>query len=209
MTVPRYTLVGLRKHTRRTRADSSPISEAHQAELDKAIRAFDVYFADLDQQADTLRKNVRKLLATSFFNYWYAALLLVDAGLIVPAILCERNALETLAFHWLVCLDPVAADDYHDADLPKPVVVRRRLAALGADVAHIRGGYASGSVISHVGRASEAFHLKWDDERAGQLLIGGAFSRDSVERSLEYLPALLQLFQHPVMVTASDGAPGV
>ncbi len=140
MSHPRYTLVGLKKHTRRVRADSAAVVERHHTTLDAAVHAFDGYFADLDQQADTLRRNVRKVLATSFFNHWYASLLLIEAGLVVDAVLCERNALEVLAFHWLVCLDPVATDDYHNSTVPKPVVVRRRLEALGADITHLREG---------------------------------------------------------------------
>jgi len=205
----RYTLAGLRKHTRSIRSEASSISERHQATLDRAVRDFDRYFTALDEQTDDLRKNVRKLLATSFFNHWYAALLLAEVGLTVDALLCERNALEVLAFHWLVCLDPVAANDYHDGTIPRPVVVRRRLEALGADITHIREAYASGSAISHVGRPSERFHLKWEEERAGKLMIGGEFVAESLNHMLEYLSALLPLFQQPLMVGSSDAAPGV
>jgi hypothetical protein len=209
VTTNRYTLAGLRKHTRSIRTNSSPISEEQRAALDRAVRDFDQYFAGLDEQTDNLRKNVGKLLATSFFNHWYAALLLAEAGLFVDAVLCERNALEVLAFHWLVCLDPVAANDYHDGAIPRPVVVRRRLEALGADITHVREAYASGSAISHVGRPSERFHLEWEDQRVGALAIGGKFNAESLHRMLEYLSALLYLFQKPLMVGSSDTAPGV
>jgi len=200
LSVHRYTLPSLRRHTRSIRADGASVFELHQSQIASAIRAFDAFFAELDQQSDSLRRNVRKVLATSFFNHWYAALLLIEAGLWVDAILCERNALEALAFHWLVCLDPTAVDDYHGGSIPKPVLVRRRLEALGADISFIREGYAAGSQISHVGRSAERFHLDWQDQGVGELMIGGSFRRDDVEHWVVYLPALLRLFLEPMVV---------
>ncbi len=209
MPIHRYTLPGLRRHTRSVRAESAPIAEHQRDQLDTAVRGFDEFFAHLDEQSDNLRKNVRKVLATSFFNHWYSALLLIESGLIVDAVLCERNALETLAFHWLVCLDPAAVDDYHAGNIPKPVVVRRRLEALGVDIVHIREGYAMGSDISHVGRSSERFHVDWQTEGSGQLMIGGSFRREVVEHWLTYLPALLHLFPEPTLLGPTSEPRGV
>lgn len=143
---------------------------------------------------------MRKVLATSFFNHWYSALLLIESGLVVDGVLCARNVLETLAFHWLVWLDPAAAVDYHAGRIARPVEVRRRLEALGADISYIRDSYGAGSEISHVGRRSECFHLEWQAPDRGQLMIGGAFRGADLDHWLEYLPALLQLFPEPILV---------
>ena len=196
----RYNLPALRRHTRQIRTDAAPLVEQHQRRLDAAVRRFDEFFAQLDEQSDNLRKNVRKVLATSFFNHWYAALVLIESGLTVDGVLCQRNALEALAFHWLVCLDPTAVDDYHSGNIPKPVVVRRRLEALGADISHIREGYSTGSEISHVGRRAERFHVEWQVENVGQLMIGGSFRHEDIEHWLEYMPALLLLFPEPMLL---------
>ena len=73
----------------------------HRRALDDAVRAFDSYFSGLEAEAktDKLRANVKKVLAARFFNHWYSALLLCEAGLIVDVLICERSAIETLAFH--------------------------------------------------------------------------------------------------------------
>ena len=110
-----------------------------------------------------------------------------------------------MAFHWLVCLDPPVADDYHAGRIPKPVEVRRRLEALGVDVSHVRDSYAAGSEIGHVGRASERFHLEMHGDNSGELMIGGAFRRADLEHWLEYLPALLDLFQEPILAATRSG----
>ena len=65
----RYTLAGLKKHTRGIRADSSSRCRTAPRHVGRPIRAFNLYFAALDQQTDVLRENVRKVLATSFFNH--------------------------------------------------------------------------------------------------------------------------------------------
>lgn len=201
MHAPRYSLPALRRHTRSVRTDGASLIEHHQRSLDAAVRRFDEFFAGLDEESGNLQKNVRKLLATSFFNHWYSALLLIESGLVVDGVLCARNAMEALAFHWLVCVDSAAADGYHAGRIPKPVEVRRQLEALGVDVSHIRDSYATGSEISHVGRQSERFHLEWQAADRGQLMIGGTFRREDLEHWLEYLPVLLQLFPEPILST--------
>ncbi len=40
-------------------------------------------------------------------------------------------------------------------------------------------------------------------------MVGGAFSLESAERTLEYLAALLYLFRQPLMVKADGSASGV
>lgn len=195
----RYSLPALRRHTRRIRADAAPLIEGHQAHIDAAVRRFDAFVAGLDSQSDQLRKNVRKVLATAFFNHWYSTLTLIESGLFVDAVVCERAALEALAFHWLVCVDPTAVDDYHSGRIPRPVVVRRRLEALGVDIAPIREGYSAGSAMGHVGRHAERFHIEWLEPGEGQLRVGGSFRRDDMEHWLSYLPALLDLFAQPTL----------
>jgi len=124
-----------------------------------------------------------------------------ECGLIVDAILCERNALETVAFHWLVCIDDEAAEEFLENDIPRPVEVRKRLEKLGVNNDTIRDIYASGIQVTHVGRDSERFHSKWSNLSKGELLFGGAFLPDEQAHMFEFLPALLYLFQQNPMAT--------
>jgi len=205
---PHYTFEAFRRNTRGIRKANGSIVDKHLTKLTAAVRDFDTYFRAIEAAPDRLNANVRKLLSTKFFNHWYAALLLCEAGLMVDAISCERSAIETLAYHWLVCLDPEAAKDYQAGSLLKPVEVRRKLEVRGVDISHIRRNYAIGSQIGHVGRESERFHLRWSTETSGDLLMGGEFHAENSEHWMTYLPALLYLFCEPLMSSAAQDSSG-
>jgi hypothetical protein len=177
--------------------------------LGASVDEFDAFFTKLDEESDSVRRNVRKLLATKFFNHWYSALLLCESALLVDAVVCERSAIETMAFHWLVCLDPTAAEAYHGGAIPRPVVVRRRLEALGVDITHVREAYSAGSGIGHVSRASERFHLNWEAEGSGILFVAGRLNPADVDHWFTYLPALLHMFQSPTMAGGTPPGSGV
>lgn len=184
----------LRQHTDNVRADTSRIAAKGSAALVEAIEDFDEFFQAIS--GERVNANVRRVLATKFFNHWYSSLILCESGLMTDALLCERSALETLAYYWLVCLDPAAVKEYVSEKTPRPVEVRRRLETLGVDISHIRHAYSYGSEVGHVGRESERFHL--DDSRHA-LLVGGAFSAKDCDHWLnEWLPTLLYLFQSPL-----------
>ena len=200
MTESKYTLTKLRKHTEQVRVLISAIQEEHLPGIEKAFCDFSDFVEELEQQPITLERNVKMMLGCKFLNHIYSALLIAERGLMVNAILCERNALETVAFHWLVCLDPNTATEYNLDNIPRPVEVRKRLEQLGADISHIRSLYASGSEITHVGRRSERFHSRWNSALDGKLLFGGDFSSEDQGEMFRYLPALFYLFLKPIMI---------
>jgi hypothetical protein len=107
--------------------------------------------------------------------------------------------METIAFHWLISLDPVASQEYESNQIPRPVKVRQRLEKLGVDITGLRDIYASGSEISHVGRKSERFHSRWESHSKGELLFGGAFSHKDQVEMFQFLPTLLYLFRTPLL----------
>jgi hypothetical protein len=129
----------------------------------------------------------------------YSGLLLTESGLFSDAIICERSALETVAFHWLICLDPNAAIEYETDQAIQPVKVRLRLEKLGADVSQIRELYSLASGLTHVGRDSERFNNQLESEFKGVISFGGRASQIDQEHMFKYLPALLYLFQKPLM----------
>lgn len=167
--------------------------------IDQEFEDFDNYFKDIENQQPSLERNVRMMLACKLFNHVYSAFILAESGLLVDAVLCERNALETIAFHWLICLDPDAHEEYERNNIPRPVEVRQRLEKLGVDISHLRDIYSRDSEISHVGRNSERFHSRMESTSKGELLFGGAFSPNDQAEMFRFLPALLYLFRHPMM----------
>ena len=197
----KYTFNNMRRHTKAIRVRTSSVLQEHSSAIDQEFAAFDNYLSELEKQPATLERNVKMMLACKFLNHVYSAFILAESGLIVDAILCERNALETIAFHWLVCLDPKAVKEYEQGNIPRPVEVRQRLEHLGADVTHLRRLYASGSKASHVGRESERFHSQWESPSKGILLVGGAFALEDQAEMFNILPALLELFFEPIGAT--------
>lgn len=203
MRTTKYTFDGLRRLTQDIRRQSAKIVDEQRSLIDKAFIDFDNYFAEVEKQPPTLERNVRMMLACQFFNHLYSAIILAESGLIVDAFLFERNALETIAFHWLICLDSSVAEEYEQNSIPRPVKVRERLEQLGADITHIKGLYSSGSEISHVGRNSERFHSQWESRTTGELLFGGGLNLNDQHKMLQFLPVLLYLFPEPIMKDAS------
>ncbi len=120
---------------------------------------------------------------------------MAESSLIVDSILCERNALETIAFHWLVCIDEKSAEEYLENDVPRPVEVRKRPEKYGVNINSIKDLYASGSQATHVGRDGERFQSQWITLSKGELFFGGALIPKDQSQMFEVLPALLYLFQ--------------
>ena len=141
----------------------------------KAFDDFDTFLHDLGNEPVSLKRNVTMMLACKLFNHGYSGLILAESGLIVDSILCERNALETIAFHWLVRIDEKSAEEYLENDTPRPVEVRKRLEKYGVDINSIKELYASGSQATHVGRDGERFQSQWATLSEGKLFFGGAF----------------------------------
>lgn len=195
----KYSFNNLRRHTLSIRTQVSSALKNVRPSIDQAFEDFDSNFTELENQPTTLDRNVRLMLACKLLNHVYSAFILAESGLLVDAVLCERNALETVSFHWLICLDPSAAEEYERNIIPRPVEVRRRLEKLGVDVTRLKNIYTADSEISHVGRKSERFHSRWESSVTGQLLLGGAFSPNDQVELFQFLPALLYLFFQPMM----------
>ena len=71
----KYSLDTLRQHTRDIRLTNGEIVRQQRGSFDYAIRSFETYLRTLETNSN-VESNVRKLLATKFFNHWYSALLL-------------------------------------------------------------------------------------------------------------------------------------
>lgn len=191
----KFAFANLRKHTQTIRSNIAKVFNENRESISKAFDDFDAYFHDLENQSISLKKNVRLMLACKLLNHVYSGLILAESGLIVDAILCERNALETIAFHWLVCIEENAAEEYLHNDIPRPVEVRKRLETHGVDIEPIRDLYTSGSQATHVGRNGERFQTEWLNSSTGKLFVGGAYLPIDQSKMFEFLPALLYLFQ--------------
>jgi hypothetical protein len=202
---PKYSLSTLQEHTKAIRTLTKRLVRKHRSTLDEALADFNSYFDDLEQQPPTLERNVKMLLACKFLNHIYSAIILTECGLVVDAVLCARNALETAAFHWLVRLDPAAATEYGSDEIPRPVVVRKRLEEFGVDVHGIRELYSMDSELTHVSRASERFNLEWQTSRDGLLRIGGEFREEDGQHLFgDYFPFLIGAFEEPIMAERDD-----
>jgi len=160
----RYCLETLRSHTRDIRLTCAEMVRQRMPVYDDALKCFENYFRSLEAKHD-LDHNIRAVLATKFFNHWYSTLLLCEAGLMVDALGCERSALETMAYHWLIRLEPSEVDPYHEGRVLKPVEVRKRLEKAGANVDFLRASYAFDSGMTHVGR---------EDENQNRSTLGGS-----------------------------------
>ena len=196
----KFSFAQLRRHTEYIRAETTATLRKNSSFIQEAFDTFDAYIKELEGQPATLERNVKLMLACKLLNHVYSALILTECGLIVDAILCGRNALEVVACHWLVCLDPDALTKYANNNIARPVEVRRRLEKLGADISQIRDIYSGDSKVAHVGRTSERFHSEWESQSEGVLRFGGALNPEDQNHMFGYLPALLHLFLKPIMV---------
>lgn len=193
----KYTFENIRRHSKIISADTSKVLQENQEFIIKAFDDFDEYLMSLESQPISPARNVTMMLACKLFNHVYSAIVLVENGLIVDSILCGRNALETVAFYWLMQVDENAVNEYLNNEIPRPIDVRKRLEKKGVDISQIRELYALDSQVTHVGRDGERFHTKWFDSSKGELFFGGTFSPKDQEEMFKYLPALLYLFQSP------------
>lgn len=196
---PKYSFAKLRAHTESIRREASPLLAKYLPEIEQAFSDFDEFFADIEKSKN-IEANVSKLIACKFLNHLYSALILCECGLIVDAVLCERNAIEMIAFHWLILLDPSAVAEYENDNIPRPAEVRRRLKRLGADTSLIEELYAWGSKTTHVGRSSERFNLTMHSKESGTLLVGGSYCPEDQSHLLEFLPLMMRVFIGPVMI---------
>jgi hypothetical protein len=194
----KYSLDALETHTQTIRILAKKALKEYRLALDEGLAKFNSYINFLERLPPSPERNVKMLLACKFLNHIYSSLLLTECGLSVDAILCVRNALETVAFHRLVCLDPTAAAQYLSDKTPRPVEVRKRLKALGEDINILGKLYSMDSNLTHVSRASERFHLEWETQRNGLLKFGGEFSEQSCKHLFgEYIPMFLHAFSEP------------
>lgn len=196
----RYSFTKLMEHTNQIKKETYKIKQEHFPDIEKAFMNFSVFFDVLEKKSQSLEKSVKMILACEFINHVYSALILTENGLILDAIVCGRSALEVLAFHWLVCLDPEnAASEYNQNQLSRPVEIRKRLENLGADITHIKDIYSSDSKFTHLSRESERFHFRMESNSKGLLYIGGKFSPADQKEMFRYLSILVQLFEKPMM----------
>lgn len=202
MSAKKYTFNGLERHTNSIRMNARKIIRKHRPSLNRAFTDFSKYLDELENSPPSLERNVKLLLGCKLFNHVYSGLVLAEAGLTVDAIICERSAFETIAFHWLVCLDPSAAKEYEAEQVPQPVKVRLRLEKLGVDVSQLRELYSIGSGFTHVGRDAERFHSQMASSQEGLLLFGGTDSIIDQGFLFEILPRLLYLFVKPPMTVS-------
>ena len=182
-------------HSENVKSLTSSIMSKHYSIIDEAFKEFDKYLIEIENEPSSLHRNVRMMLACKLFNHVYSALVLTENGLIVDAIISERSALETIAFYWLICIDPESAKYYEQEKFLRPVDVRKKLEELGVDISQLRGLYASGSNMTHVGRKSEKLYSEWKSPSNGTLLFGGSFSAEDQNEMFSFLPALLYLLR--------------
>ncbi len=200
MRVHKYTYEGLAKHTASIRSQVSGVMHEHRSLLDQAFSDFSEYLEEIEQQPPSLERNVRMMLSCKLFNHVYAGIILAECGLIADASMCERSALETVAFHWLITVEPGSASEYETGKVPRPVEVRRRLESHGVDISNLRELYSSGSQLTHVGRKAERFNSRLESPLKGALLFGGASSLSDQSEMVHFLPHLLYLFAQPMKV---------
>lgn len=131
------------------------------------------HFHAIELEPKGLVRNVKLALIARFTNHLFSALLLGERGLLLDAFNCSRAALETTAFYWLVCKDNNAAQMYDAEKSVPPVEVRKRLEAIGIDVAAIRERYSLESTVAHVGNKYDQLQIRWERGGDGRLLIGG------------------------------------
>jgi hypothetical protein len=190
----KYSFSNLRRHSKDIRLKTTMLIREKTIKINEAFFQFDDYVTELERTPPSLIRNVKLLLSCQMINHVYSGLILVENGMIVDTILCERNALETMALHWLVCLDPNVAEEYEKDEIPRPVEVRKRLEQLGIDISSLKNFYSFGSQISHTGRKSERFTTDLSSSKKGELIIGGAYSPIDQSELLEWLPSLLVWF---------------
>jgi len=186
---------------------SASLMQAARPALADAFGLIDSYVAQIEALPVGLDRNVRLLAACKCSNHLYAAIQLVEAGMLVDAMLCARNALEVVAFHWLVILDPSAAQQFADHEKLRPVDVRKRLGGLGVDIRPLAELYSNYSAATHVGRDSDNVHSTPVSENAWELNFGGHHAPARQGDLLHLIPTLAHLFLTPIMIATTGPAP--
>jgi antitoxin component HigA of HigAB toxin-antitoxin module len=153
------------------------------AEARRIFGFLDQHFSALEQKGKSHSRNVKMALTARFINNMFAALMLVERGLLLDAFNSLRSGIEVTAFYWLVCKDTTTAALYDAQKSPQPVEVRKRLEALGVDVNALRELYGLASNVAHVGNQYDQLQIQWEREKDGKLLIGGG-SRPDVQRAM-------------------------
>lgn len=200
MTVAKYSLPALRAHTDAVRQSAEALVSSAEPSIEDAFAQFSEFLALLQEEDKSLQRNVRQILSCRFFNHVYAGLLLVEAGLVADAVVCQRSALETLAADRLLCLEPDRAEEYSNERFPRPVEVRKALEAAGYahEAEQIRSLYSGASGVTHVTRDSERFHVQWHTESEGALHFGGRYDARDIEKMTCFFAALLHWFPQPL-----------
>ncbi|MEK7245433.1 MAG: hypothetical protein AAB223_05385 [Pseudomonadota bacterium] len=173
------------KHSNETALNMRRTLKREMMEARKVFSFLDYHFQTLEKKPKSHLRNVKMALTARFINHLFAALLLIDRGLILDAFNCLRSALETTAFYWLVCRDEHAAPLYDAEKSLAPVEVRKRLEALGVDVRAIRDLYQLESTIAHVGNPYDQLQIRWEQGANGKLLIGGGPNSELQKPMLE------------------------
>jgi hypothetical protein len=150
------------------RALKKPIAEAR-----KSFGFLGTHFQSIERESISLSRNVRLALTARFINHQFSQLLLIERAFLLDAFNCARVALETTAFYWLVLKDPAAAAYYDGERSLKPIDVRKRLEALGVDIAPLRDLYSFQSEVAHVGNKTDGLQIAWEKGANGRLLVGG------------------------------------
>ena len=196
-----YSFKNLRGHTTSIRNRSARLIQAKQAEIEMAFGELNSLTTTLEQQPVSLQRNVELLATCKFANHICAAIHLTEAGLTVDAMLCTRNALEMVAFRWLLLLDPNAAEEYHDEERIQPAVVRRRLEQLGAEIGPIRDWYSDLSGTTHVGTKANRFQARKNGPKDWSLNFGGRFEPEHQNYLLILIVLFIRLYINPMMRT--------
>jgi hypothetical protein len=153
----KYSFKNLQKHTMDIKGSFVNFGSPLYAFIDDAFRDFSEVIEKLEGEPPSLERNVKLILACKLLNHIYSGIVLAENGLIDGAIACERSALETVAYFWLVCLDSRICAEYNNGKRMQPVEVRKLLERAGVNITDIRKLYSRASDIVHVGRNSERF----------------------------------------------------
>jgi hypothetical protein len=195
-----YSFENLRLHSEEIIKQFGPILQKYHGPTVQGFDHFCHFLDEIELEAPSLQKNVRLLLACKTLNHVYSGIILTERGLLVDALACERNAIETILFHWLLVLDSSVAEAYSSDAVPRPVNVRKRLEdEFNVDLSEIKSIYAKASAALHVARKSEDFHLSMTSVDRGEVYFGGKFSPEDQAQMMKFLPACLYLFWRPLL----------
>jgi hypothetical protein len=192
----RYSFKRLRYHTAYIKSKTQHSFVSKIDSLENAFSSFDKYFLELENKEKTLENNVRKILAVSFINHMYSALILVECGLIPGALICERKALEILAFEFVLRINPEYTNKYNKNKIPTAVEVRKELEKRGMveESKKIRELYSPLSGVVHAGRDDNNLISNYLDKDSWELSVGGKHCVNETCHMLEVIPALIFWF---------------